>query len=290
MNIYGKLSKGTEYLTGTNVDDVIYPLGGSDLIDGKKGFDVVVVDWPSSAFNISTIDGITYLDSVSGASGADRATLRNVESIQFSDRTVSLELPDVFQNTPGSDNFNGGPGLDTVVYAGKRADYTVQAKDAGLSVSRNDLSEGVDWLQDVERLTFSDMSVAYDSTGAAGLTLRVLGAVFGQDAVHNPVYAGIGLKLLAQPGFTEAQLFSTALQVRLGDQISHPQAVVDVLYANVVGAAPSPEQAKPFVDMLVSGGYTPVDLAQLAAGTDLNLARVGLTGAVFQGLEYLPQA
>jgi len=290
MKIYGKLSKGTEYLTGTNVDDVIYPLGGSDLIDGKKGFDVVVVDWPSTAFSISTIDGITYLDSVSGASGADRATLRNVESVQFSDRTVSLELPDVFQNTPGSDNLNGGPGLDTVVYTGKRADYTVHAKDAGLSVSRNDLSEGADWLQDVERLSFSDLSVAYDSTGAAGLTLRVLGAVFGLDAVHNPVYAGIGLKLLAQPGYTEAQLFSTALQVRLGEQVNNPQALVDVLYANVVGQAPSPEQAKPFVDMLVSGGFTPVGLAQLAAGTDLNLARVGLTGAVFQGLEYLPQA
>ena len=105
------------------------------------GFDVVVVEWPSTGFVITTVEGVTYLDSVSGASGADHTSLRNVESVQFSDRTVSLELPDVFQNTPGSDNFNGGPGLDTVVYAGKRADYTVQAKDAGLSVRRSDLSE-----------------------------------------------------------------------------------------------------------------------------------------------------
>ena len=44
MNIYGKFSKGAEYLIGTDQNDVIYPLGGSDQIDGKNGFDLVVVD------------------------------------------------------------------------------------------------------------------------------------------------------------------------------------------------------------------------------------------------------
>lgn len=289
MNIYGKLSQGTEYLIGSDLDDTIYPLGGSDLVDGKKGFDVVVVEWPSTGFVISTVEGVTYLDSVSGASGSDRTSLRNVETVRFSDRTVSLERPDSFDNTPGSDNFNGGPGLDTVRYQAKRDAYTLSARDAGITVARKDFSEGSDWLQDVERVVFSDMAVAFDSAGAAGTTLRVLGAVFGREAIFNRNYAGIGLQLLDQQGYSAAQLMELALQVRLGAQLAKPQAVVELLYSNVLGTAPSPAQAQPYVDMLTSGTHTPVSLALMAAGTAQNLAQVGLTGGVFQGLEYLPQ-
>ena len=42
--------------------------------------------------------------------------------------------------------------------------------------------------------------------------------------------------------------------------------------------------------MLQSGAHSPVSLAWLAANTDLNLAHVGLVGAVFQGLEFTPQS
>ena len=290
MNIYGKLSKGTEYLIGSDQDDVIYPLGGSDLVDGKKGYDLVVVEWPSTGFVMTTVEGVTYLDSVSGASGADRTSLRNVESVRFSDRTISLEVPDRFANTPGSDSYNGGPGLDTVAYNSPRAAYNVQAKEGGLSVTRIDYTEGGDWLQDIERLVFSDVTLAFDSQGAAGTTLRVLGAVFGAQAIHNTVYAGIGMQLLEQKGFSPDQLMALALQARLGAQAQDPQALVQLLYSNVVGAAPSPAQAEPFVQMLQSGAHSPVSLAWLAANTDLNLTHVGLMGAVFQGLEFTPQS
>lgn len=289
MNIYGKLSKGTEYLIGTDQDDVFYPLGGSDLVDGKKGFDLVVVDWPSTGFVITTVEGVTYLDSVSGASGADRTSLRNVESVRFSDRTLSLEVPDHFSNTPGSDNYNGGPGLDSVTYSSPRAAYKVQAQQAGVSVSRLDYTEGSDWLQDIERLVFSDRTVAFDSQGAAGTTLKVLGAVFGPEAIHNTVYAGIGMQWLEQKGCSADQLMALALEARLGQQAQDPQTLVQLLYSNVVGTAPSPTQAEPFVQWLKNGTHTPVSLAWLAANTELNLAQVGLVGGVFQGLEFTPQ-
>lgn len=289
MNIYGKLSKGTEYLIGTDQDDAIYPLGGSDLVDGKKGFDLVVVEWPSTGFAITTVEGVTYLDSVSGASGADRTTLRNVESVRFSDRTLSLEVPDQFTNTPGSDSYNGGPGLDSVSYSGPRSAYKVQAQPAGVSVSRLDYSEGSDWLQDIERLVFSDRTLAFDSQGAAGTTLKVLGAVFGAEATRNTVYAGIGMQLLEHKGYSADQLMALALEARLGPQANNPQALVQLLYTHVVGSAPSPAQAEPYEQMLKSGAHTPVSLAWLAANTELNLAQVGLVGGVFQGLEFTPQ-
>lgn len=289
MNIYGKLSKGTEYLIGSDQDDAIYPLGGSDLVDGKKGFDLVVVEWPSTGFAITTVEGVTYLDSVSGASGADRTSLRNVESVRFSDCTISLEVPDQFTNTPGSDSYNGGPGLDTVSYSGPRSAYKVQAQPAGVSVSRLDYSEGSDWLQDIERLVFSDRTLAFDHQGAAGTTLKVLGAVFGAEATRNTVYAGIGMQLLERKGYSADQLMALALEARLGPQVNNPQALVQLLYTHVVGSAPSPAQAQPYEQMLKSGAHTPVSLAWLAANTELNLSQVGLVGGVFQGLEFTPQ-
>ena len=39
---YGNLTTGSDAITGTYLDDYIAPLGGSDCIDGKKGFNTVV--------------------------------------------------------------------------------------------------------------------------------------------------------------------------------------------------------------------------------------------------------
>jgi hypothetical protein len=57
--INGKLTTGTEVISGTVLDDYIAPLGGSDFIDGNKGFDTVFVYWPASKFKITTSQGIT---------------------------------------------------------------------------------------------------------------------------------------------------------------------------------------------------------------------------------------
>ena len=124
--IVGKLTTGTEVIVGTVLDDYIRPLGGSDYIDGNKGFDTVYVFWPASKFKLTTLQGTTYLDAVSGASRSDKLVLRNVESIEFSDKVVSLEIPDRYINTVSKDNFDGGPGVDTVVYDQPIANYVVK--------------------------------------------------------------------------------------------------------------------------------------------------------------------
>ena len=64
--INGKLSNGSEVIVGTDQADYVSPLGGSDFIDGKNGYDTAYVFWPSTKFNITTIQGTTYLDAISG--------------------------------------------------------------------------------------------------------------------------------------------------------------------------------------------------------------------------------
>ena len=150
--VVGKLSTGSEVIAGTDLNDYISPLGGSDFIDGKKGYDTVFVFWPASKFKITTTQGITYLDAVSGASRSDKLVLKNVEAIEFSDKVVSLELPDKFLNTPSKDNFDGGPGIDTVVYDGPVSNYVVLPGVTGIEVGSANYSEGSDWLLGIERL------------------------------------------------------------------------------------------------------------------------------------------
>ena len=141
--INGKLTSGSEAISGTDLDDYIAPLGGSDFIDGKKGFDTVYVFWPASKFKLTTTQGTTYLDAVSGASRSDKLVLRNVESIEFSDQVVSLEIADVYVSTASKDNFDGGPGVDTVTYAGNATEYIVKPDGTGIEVSSANFSEEI---------------------------------------------------------------------------------------------------------------------------------------------------
>ncbi len=75
---------------GSDLNDYIRPLGGSDYIDRKKGTDTVFVFWPASKFIMVTVHSTKYLDSISGAAKSDKLALRNVESIEFSDQVLSL--------------------------------------------------------------------------------------------------------------------------------------------------------------------------------------------------------
>ena len=122
MIILGKLHHQTkEILVGTADDDTIYPGGGWDVVDGGDGFDTVVIVGSSTQFKIVFDNGITYIDALSGASAmTERAQLTNVEQVEFvTDRKkVSLVVNDTLKGGPGTDFFDGGLGLDTVVYSG----------------------------------------------------------------------------------------------------------------------------------------------------------------------------
>ena len=78
----------------------------------------------------------------------------------------------------------------------------------------------------------------------------------------------------------------TAIDIRLGSNAQDRRAVVDLLFANVVGVTPSDAQAQPYVDMLNEGQTSVAGLGVLAAETGLNQMRIGLTGLTEQGLHY----
>ena len=285
--INGKTDKGAETIVGSDLNDYIRPLGGSDFIDGKKGTDTVFVFWPASKFNIVTLQGTTYLDAVSGASRSDKLVLRNVEAIEFSDKVVSLEIADVYVSTASKDNFDGGPGVDTVTYTGNSTDYILKPDGTGIEVSSVNFSEGSDWLLNVERLQFKDKGLAFDLDKNAGIAAKTLGLVFGSDAVALPNYVGICLDLLERQNYTQNSLMQAALNVRLGADAKDPGKVVDFLFIQLTKEPPSPSDKATFVNLIVNQTYSIESLAVTAADLSLNPISTALVGLATTGLPYV---
>ena len=287
--IVGRLSVGAEVILGSDMDDYIRPLGGSDLIDAKKGYDTVFVFWPSSKFKITTIQGTTYLDAVSGASRSDKLVLRNVEAIEFSDKVVSLEIADTYISTPSKDNFDGGPGIDTVVYGGEVKDYVVKPDVSGIEVSSANFSEGSDWLLNIERLQFKDVGLAFDLDGHAGVAAKTLGLVFGSATVSLPNYVGICLDLLDNKGYTSEQLMQAALNVKMGAAALDPGKVVEFLYTQLTGVPPDAKDKAGFVDLIMNKTYSIEGLALAAADVYMSIdpTAPSLVGLATTGLPFI---
>jgi len=106
--------------------------------------------------------------------------------------------------------------------------------------------DGNDNMNRIERLVFVDQIIALDLDGNAGTVAKVLGAVFGRDFVKNQYFVGIGIEYLDNRGYDYESLLGVAISERLGVNPSNKQ-VVDLLYTNVIGVAPTAEEAAPFV-------------------------------------------
>jgi hypothetical protein len=78
-----------------------------------------------------------------------------------------------------------------------------------------------------------------------------------------------------------------AIDEQLGRFASH-EKVVNLLYTQVVGQAPSAEVRQSFVSLLDSKVHSVGSLGVLAANTDINRSNIDLVGLAQTGLAYLP--
>lgn len=188
---------------------------------------------------------------------------------------------------PSSD-FIGGDGIDTIEYLGKRSDYAVtnssnpytsQITSRVQKVSATDKTIFDSVL--AERIAFSDVAVALDIDGNAGSVAKVLATVFGKAALSNKSYAGIGLQLM-DSGMSYLSLVDLA--VNLGGP-SNAQ-IVDSLWKNLYGTAPSDITKSSLVGLLDSKAMTAASLAFVACELNPNVDLVGLAST---GLEFIQQ-
>jgi Ca2+-binding RTX toxin-like protein len=258
MIILGKMHNQTkEILVGTADNDTIYPGGGWDIVDGGDGIDTVVIIGRSTEFKIIFDSGVTYIDALSGASAmTERAQLTNIEQVQFLDKTVSLVVNDTIKGSPGIDFFDGGLGLDTVVYSGPQERYTINKTGNRYVVSEPTGSDDTDYLSNIERLQFANGKVALDvENGNAGEAAKLIGALLGPTYVKDKALTGIVINLLDQKysSDTIANLgLATPMFLSMAGSSSNTDFVKQV-FNNVVGRPPNPSESSTYVNMLDAG-------------------------------------
>jgi hypothetical protein len=290
--ILGKLHNQTrEVLVGTPDDDIIYPGGGWDVVEGGAGLDTVVIIGRSSQFKLVLDNGVTYIDALSGASAmTERAQLINVELVQFLDKTISLEVNDLFQGQPGTDFFDGGLGTDTVVYAGPLERYAVNKSGNRFIVSEPTGSDDTDYLTNIERLQFSNAKLALDvASGPVADGARLIGALLGPAYIKDKALAGIVIGLMDQQysaEFVATLGLATPMYQGLAGSSSNVDFVKHV-FNNVVGRPPIAQELNTYVAMLENGSSSQASLAVMAANTDLNAARIDLVGLAQHGWEFV---
>ena len=183
----------------------------------------------------------------------------------------------------GNDNIDGGIGIDIAIFSGASKGYKISTEATSVLVTGDAITDGIDTLLNIERIRFSDKSIAIDLNGNAGISAKVIGAVLGKTQVQNSTYVGLGLSYLDK-GMSYSDLSALALTA-VGATTN--VAVVSTLWKNVIGTDATAEIKAPYIKMLTDGMKVG-DLVVLAADTSFNTTNINLVGLAQTGIEYLP--
>jgi hypothetical protein len=194
----------------------------------------------------------------------------------------------VFTSFSGSHAIDGGAGVDTVVYQGSHTSFTVTANASGVAVSGAGGAVS-DALVNVERLQFSDVTVALDVGGAAGQAYRLYQAAF--DRAPDPAGLGYWIKALdtgaslgqAAAGFVASKEFADLYGAHSSDS-----QFVQALYQNVLHR---PAEAGGYDFWMAALGQSHVAREDvLSHFSESAENQVQVIGAIQDGIVFLPWA
>ena len=286
-------------LVGGQGNDYFYlPIIGNYHIWGGGGIDNLVIPGNSASFSMLTMaDGTTNL-----IGPTIWANLVGINSISFSDKNVYmdgkvndqaadiktvivLDKP-IYDATSSQANvFLGSSTIESLtlnVTAEKIKILNVTDGIYKITDTSNSIPHTITSVN-VDRLVLADTKIALDMLDSAGEVTKLLGAVFGKDTITtHPDYIGIGLKLMDN-GMSYPEIANYALKVKgytTNDQL------VNALWTNIFGTAPTPDQMKPYLSLLQSGAINFVAITLLAADSNENLSHIGFNKLIDTGVFY----
>lgn len=205
---------------------------------------------------------------------ADDVTIENV---------IAGQGNDILIGNNGSNNLDGGLGIDTVIVESARNQFSLQQTSNGYILSEKKESDNEDKLINIERLEFNDYKLALDLDEHAGEVAKLLGAVFGAASVSNQTYVGIGLSELDQ-GLSYEQLGEFAINAT---GLSDHDDIVTLLWKNLFDTDPKESDISPYVTLLDSGEISIGNLAILAADSNYNSQNINLPELSHTGIAYV---
>ena len=203
---------------------------------------------------VSTLQG-SETDDVIVANPADK---KNIFVLgQGNDSVTATDSPDIMIGGAGNDILDGGKGLDKAVFSGDSKSYKLTLNKDGtvLVADTNTTRDGVDQLKGVERISFTDTSLAFDIAGNAGASYRLYKAAFdrqpdsgGLGYWMHKLDKGADLVRDVANGFINSKEF----QSLYGENTSNATFITN-LYQNVLHRAPEAEGYAYWEMTLLSG-------------------------------------
>ncbi len=257
----------------------------SDVNADNKADIVVVNGADSSSLSVLlNTSGTSSASSLSGTSGAD-----NLVGTSGNDTLKGLDGNDTLKGLAGNDVLDGGLGLDTVVYSSARANFTVLKTTTGYTVTDNKGAEGVDTLVNVDKISFADTAMLFDTVGIPGQAYRVYKAAFdrvpdltGLGFWINAMDKGASLQSVAD-GFVKSAEFTTMYGTN-----PTPESFITQLYTNVLHRAYEQAGFDFWVKTLKDGTNSQAAvLAQFSESFENQTAVINIIG---NGIEFTPFA
>ena len=262
------------------VDSVTYSALPTDGTSSINRSGTIGVNSPTDFAGFTgTIPG----NPIAGTDSAD-----NLTGTGSNDFIVGVDGNDTLTGAGGNDTIDGGAGVDTAVFNSNRAGNTITKTASGHTVSGAD---GNDTLSNIERLKFSDKSLAVDmgASEAGGKTALLLGACLGANGLSNQATVG-GILGYFDGGFTLTDAAMALVDAGIVAQLAggaDNKHFVDWMALNLVDALPDASTEAVLIDFITSGQFTQATFLATLAAHQINQDHIGLVGLQQNGMEYL---
>lgn len=276
--------------------ETIWDAGGQDTLQ-YSGRDSAIIDLHQGSgstlgravYVVSDED--TNLYSVNNVWIAYGVTIENATGGAGNDVITGNDAANGLTGGAGDDTIDGGAGIDTSVYAGKKAGFSIKKTIAGFTL-KDSMGEGDDQLSNMERLQFSDKKLALDlkPNEHAGQALEFIG-LMAPNLINTPSVVGTILGVFDQ-GKSLHDVCQLALDIGLVSSVAGSgsnAALAAMAFRNLLGT----DADAATVDWLVSymdgrtASYTQADFMTVIAGLELNQTHINLVGLQQTGIEYV---
>lgn len=263
--------------------------GGTDTLDlSALSFGASIDLRPGTSSSVGqNAQGIASQDNMLIAAGTE---IESVLGTPFDDVLKGNDKNNFFAPSLGNDIIDGRGGFNQAYWSEAHSHYEVLKSDwsGDWMVSHLAGVNGSDSLRNIDRIHFSDRSVALDVEGKAGHVAKAMTLLLGRNALDDLAVTGLVLQLMDANNYSLEQLMAVGIQHVLGNKPSR-EAVIELLYTGLYGFKPTAAETSALTGLLKV--HTPAQLAVMATElTDANIVNVQLAGVLQHGLEFLPFA